>query len=73
MAEKLSFEQSVSKVEKIIDKLQSGDMELDQSIEEFKEGLDLINKAQEKLDKATLKVQKIVKENNELKLEEMDI
>lgn len=72
MVKKLSFEDSVSKVEKIIDKLQSGDMELDQSIDEFKEGLDLINQAQEKLDKATLKVQKIVKENNEIKLEEMD-
>lgn len=73
MSKKVSFEESISKVEKIIDKLQSGDMELDDSIEEFKQGLDLINQAQEKLDKATLKVQKIIKDNNKIKLEDMDV
>jgi exodeoxyribonuclease VII small subunit len=69
----LSFEDSISKVEKIIDKLQSGDMELDTSLEEFKQGLELINQAQKKLDKASLKVQKIIKENNDIKLEDMDV
>lgn len=69
----LSFEDSISKVEKIIDKLQSGDMELEISLEEFKQGLDLINQAQKKLDKASLKVQKIIKENNDIRLENMDV
>lgn len=71
MAEKLTFEESIAKIEKTINKLQSGDMQLDDSIEEFKQGLDLINQAQEKLDKATLKVQKIIKENNDFKLEDI--
>ncbi|PPR08906.1 MAG: Exodeoxyribonuclease 7 small subunit [Proteobacteria bacterium] len=73
MAEKLNFEESIVKIEKIINKLQSGDMQLDDSIEEFKQGLDLINQAQDKLEKASLKVQKIVKENQDLKLEDLDV
>jgi exodeoxyribonuclease VII small subunit len=71
MTKKLTFEQSIEKVETIISKLQSGQIDLDDSIDEFKIGLDLINNAQERLNQANLKIQKIVKENSKIQLEDM--
>lgn len=72
MSDKLTFEQSLEKVESIISKLQAGQLDLDDSIEEFKKGLDLINSSQEKLNSAKLKIQKIVKESGSLGLEDIN-
>ncbi|MCP4354123.1 MAG: exodeoxyribonuclease VII small subunit [Proteobacteria bacterium] len=64
--EDLSFEEILQNVESTINKLQTGEMELDKSIEEFKDGLSLIKHAKQRLDSAKLKVQEVLKEDGEL-------
>lgn len=70
--ENLSFEEILKKVELTINKLQSGEMELDKSIVEFKEGLSLIKHAQDRLKSAKLKVQEVLKEDGEFRLEDIE-
>ena len=69
--EDLSFEEILQKVESTINKLQSGEMELDKSIEEFKDGISLIKHAKNKLDSAKLKVQEVLKEDGKLECKDI--
>lgn len=41
MAKELSFEAQMKKLQEIVDKLEKGDVELDESIDLYKEGLKL--------------------------------
>jgi len=68
----LTFEEILQKVESTIDKLQSGEMELDKSIDEFKEGMTLIKDAQKKLDSAKMKVQEVLKEGGEFSYKDIE-
>lgn len=69
--ESLKFEEILEKVDATINKLQSGELELDKSIDEFKEGLDLISQAQKKLNEAKLKVQEVIKDKEGLSLKDL--
>ena len=65
MAE-LTFEESLEKLEGIVEKLESGDVPLDEAIDEFTEAMQLVKVCNEKLNSAEESIAKIVEENGDL-------
>ncbi len=64
--EELSFEESLEKLEEIVNKLENGDVPLDDAIEEFKKAMDLVKVCNDKLNDAEESIAKIDKDNDEL-------
>ena len=55
------FEESLKKLQTIVDKLERGDLSLDESIESFQEGVRLAKYCHRKLEEAENKVQMLLK------------
>lgn len=69
----LDFEKSLEKLEKIVDELENGDLSLEKSIKTFEEGIKITKHCQSLLNKAELKIQKLLeKDDGSLTLEEFD-
>ena len=66
MEQNLSFEESLEKLEEIVNKLENGDVPLDDAIEEFKNAMDLVKVCNKKLEVAEESIAKIVQDNGEL-------
>ena len=64
--EDLSFEESLDKLEEIVKKLETGEVPLDDAIDEFKNAMDLVKVCNEKLNSAEEAIAKIVQENDEI-------
>ncbi|MEE1336012.1 exodeoxyribonuclease VII small subunit [Methanobrevibacter sp.] len=64
--EDLSFEESLEKLEEIVNKLENGDVPLDDAIDEFNRAMQLVKVCNEKLNSAEESIAKIVEENGEL-------
>jgi len=64
--ENKSFEENFARLKEIIKLIQSGELSMDDSIEVFKEGIELCKYLEEKLSSIEQKAAKIF-ENNELK------
>jgi exodeoxyribonuclease VII small subunit len=64
--ENLSFEESLEKLEEIVNKLENGDVPLDEAIDEFTNAMELVKICNEKLTSAEESIAKIVEENGEL-------
>ena len=62
----ITFEKALQEVESIIKDLESGSIPLEEAINKYTDAMNLVKICQEKLDKATKQVNKIVNENNEL-------
>ena len=62
----LSFEESLEKLEEIVKKLETGDVPLDDAINEFNEAIKLSKICDDKLKKAEEAITKVVKENGEV-------
>ena len=74
MAKKVTFEQSMLKLEQIVHKLESGDMTLEQSMVLFEEGTKLSLSLSKQLDEAESKVAVLMKGNDEVLVEkEFDV
>ena len=58
---KLSFEDGMKRLEEIINDLESGNVELERTIELYTEGIKLQEHCENKLNNAKLRVEKIVK------------
>lgn len=68
-----SFEDSMNELREIVDKLQSGNLPLEQSIKLFQEGTKLIAFSHKKLDEIQKKVKILVEdENGELTTKDFD-
>lgn len=61
-----SFEENLEELEKIVNKLETGEVPLDDAIEEFKKAMDLVKKCDEKLNSAQEAIAKIVNDDNSL-------
>tara|TARA_Y100000739_G_C20514661_1_gene421210 strand:- start:518 stop:748 length:231 start_codon:yes stop_codon:yes gene_type:complete len=61
--ENKSFEQSLDRLEKLVSKMESGDIALEKSMELFEEGMNLINDCQSQLNKADQRIQKFIDQN----------
>ena len=57
---KNSFEESINRLEELVDKMESGESSLEQNLEWFEEGMDLIKTCQTHLVDADKRVQKLV-------------
>ena len=64
--ENLSFEESLAKLEEIVNRLENGNVPLDDSIEEFKTAMDLVKICNEKLESAEESIAKIVEDNGKI-------
>ena len=63
MSEK-SFEEALQKLEEIVSRLENGDIPLEESINIFKEGVELTKFCKEKLNEAETQLKKLVKDEN---------
>ena len=56
----LNFEDSLAKLEGIVDALEDGDVSLEESVKKFEEGIKLVKDCQRQLQEAELKVNKLM-------------
>jgi len=62
----LSFEDKIRELEDIVKELESGEVNLDEAIEKYTKAMKLAKECSDRLNSATEKVNKILKENGEL-------
>lgn len=67
MTKEIKFEEKIKKIEELINELESGNVDLDDSIDKYTEAMKLIKECDEKLKNVEEKVNKIVLENDETK------
>ena len=61
MAEEMSFEETLAKLEQVVNHLERGDsLTLDESLQAFEEGIRLTRICRQKLDNAELRVEQLV-------------
>lgn len=66
MAEELSFEETLAKLEQVVTQLERGDsLTLDESLQAFEEGIRLTRICRQKLDNAELRVEQLVELNDD--------
>jgi exodeoxyribonuclease VII small subunit len=63
------FEDSLEELEKIVERMESGDQSLEESLKDFERGVTLTKACQSMLKNAEQKVEKLVKDHGELKTE----
>ena len=56
----LNFEDSLAKLEGIVDALENNDVSLEESVKKFEEGIKLVKDCQKQLQEAELKVNKLM-------------
>ncbi len=61
---KNTFEESLKKLEKIVEKLEDGNVNLDDSIKSFEEGVALVKECQKQLSEAEIKIQILLEDGN---------
>ena len=66
------FETSFSELEKIVDKLENGQLNLEQSLDDFERGINLTRSCQSAINNAQQKVQILLKKNDQSSLEDYD-
>lgn len=64
--EDLNFEDSLAQLEEIVNKLENGDVPLDDAIDEFDKAMKLVKACNDKLNAAEESIAKIVQENGEI-------
>ena len=62
----LTFEEKLKKLEDTVNELESGDIDLDSSIEKYTNAMKLVKECNEKLKNVEEQVSKIVSENGEV-------
>jgi len=68
----LTFEQSLEELETLVDKLERGQLSLDESLDTFENGMKLARVCTQKLTKAERKIEQLIEKNGELKTEPFD-
>ena len=63
------FESALEELEKIVQRMESGDQSLEESLKDFERGVTLTKACQNMLKNAEQKVEKLVKDHGELKTE----
>lgn len=66
----MNFEENMEDLEKIVQELEKGDLNLEDSIKKFEEGMELSKKCNEILEKAEKKITILIKKDD--KIEEED-
>jgi len=63
----INFEKALEELEKIVEKLESGNLSLEESLKSFEKGISLTRKCRAHLSEAELKVKKLIEENGDMK------
>ncbi len=72
--ENVKFEDALKKLENIVDRLESGELELEEAINIFEEGINLSLYCQQELKKAEGRIRQLVKNlNDEFELQEFEL
>ncbi|MGV2871246.1 exodeoxyribonuclease VII small subunit [Colwellia sp. E150_009] len=71
--ENLSFEESLNELDSIVQSLEHGDLDLEESMALFEKGLTLSKLSQNKLQSAEQKVKILLEKNGEQQLQEFDL
>ncbi|MBP9477355.1 MAG: exodeoxyribonuclease VII small subunit [Sebaldella sp.] len=70
---KKNFEERIVEIDEIIEKLENGELSLDDSIKEYEKAINLIKESEKLLEAAEGKVMKVLEKNNdEIVLEEFE-
>ncbi|MCK4378186.1 MAG: exodeoxyribonuclease VII small subunit [Deltaproteobacteria bacterium] len=67
---KQSFETALKKLEEVVEKLESGEVSLDQSLKLFEQGIALVRQCSKRLDEVESKVQVLVSDEQGERLED---
>lgn len=74
MTDDIKFEEALSKLEGIVEKLESGELSLEESLAAFEEGIKLSRICAKRLDEAESKIEILIKgENGQLRTEDFDL
>lgn len=65
----MSFEEALVELEGIVEKLEKGQLSLDESLGLFEKGIKLVKECNARLKSAQQKVEKLIEENEELRAE----
>ena len=66
----INFEDSMESLEKIVAELEKGDLNLDDSIKKFEQGMKISKECNSKLEDAEKRITVLIEENNDLKEED---
>jgi len=69
---KMSFEESMKRIEEIVGELEKGEIPLEASLERFEEAVKLAGACQRRLEKAQARISKLVKGEDGFTLEPLD-
>ncbi len=69
----MSFEESLAELENIVEKLENGQLSLDESLLLFDTGIKLVKECDTKLRNVQQQVEKLIEENNSLKSEPLEL
>ena len=64
MIKKNSFEENLQELESIVDRLESGEVDLEESVKLYEKGIEIKKICDERLKKVELQIKKIKQENN---------
>lgn len=67
----MKFEENLAEIDEIIERLESGELSLAESIKEYETATKLLKKSSDLLNKAEGKVLKVVEKDDEILLEEV--
>lgn len=67
-----NFEKNLSTLEKLVEALESGDLSLEQSLNQFEKGVKMTRECQAALEAAEQKVEMLVARNGEIELVDFD-
>jgi len=71
MSNAQTFEQSLARLEEVVARLESGDLPLDEALERYEEGVRLVGRCRTDLERAELKVKRLVERNGTPQVEEV--
>jgi len=70
---KFDFEASLNELEKLVDALERGDLNLEQSLKDFERGINLTRSCQDALTQAQQKVQVLLEKDKQTSLEDFPV
>ncbi|ASQ48315.1 MAG: exodeoxyribonuclease VII small subunit [Leptotrichia sp.] len=71
-AKKQTYEENIEQIDKILEKLESEELSLDDSIEEYEKAIKLIKDSEKLLEIGEGKVLKVLEKNGKIEVEDLD-
>lgn len=68
----MNFEENVEQLEKVVQELENGNLNLDDSIKKFEEGMNLSKKCNEILEEAEKKITILIKKDDKVEEEDFE-